>query len=109
MVEIMENEEILQILSKIDKKQDKILKLVTMVAKTLHIVPVSEKEEREIQVLQRKNAAVMQKIQEEIANLETETEKVEDTLNMHSLFEASQAEVYADIIGDDFITDVKED
>ena len=100
----MENEEILQYLSKIDKKQDKILKLVTMIAKTLHIVPVSEKEEREIQVLQRKNAAIMQKIQEELANLEDNSEKVSNSLSIMDLFDASEADVYEDIIGDDFIT-----
>lgn len=100
----MENEEILQYLSKIDKKQDKILKLVTMIAKTLHIVPVSEKEEREIQVLQRKNAAVMQKIQEELAELEDHSEKINNSLSIMDLFDASEADVYGDVIGDDFIT-----
>jgi predicted nucleic acid-binding protein len=99
----MENEEILQYLSKIDRKQDKILKLVTTVAKTLHIVPVSEKEERGIQVLQRKNAAVMQKIQEELADLEDASEKVGDSLSIMGLFDASEADVYGDIIGDDYI------
>ena len=42
-----ENDEILQYLSKIDKKQDKILNLLTKVAKTLHLLPVTEKEELE--------------------------------------------------------------
>ena len=103
----MENEEILQYLSKIDKKQDKILKLVTMIAKTLHIVPVSEKEEREIQVLQRKNAAVMQKIQEELANLEDNSEKVSNSLSIVDLFDASKEDIYEDIIGDDYIAQEK--
>lgn len=100
----MENEEILQYLSKIDKKLDKTLKLVTTIAKTLHIVPVSEKEEREIQLLQRKNAAVMQKIQEELADLEHQSEKVSNSLSMDDLYEASMADVFGDIIGDDYIT-----
>lgn len=99
----MENEEILQLLSKIDKKQDKILKLVTTIAKTLHIVPVSEKEEREIQLLQRKNAAVMQKIQEEIANLENTSEQAQNFLSITDLFTATEADVYEDVIGTDFI------
>ena len=99
----MENEEILQILSKMDKKLDKVLKLTTTIAKTLHIVPVSEKEEREIQLLQRKNAAVMQKIQEEIANLEDSSEKIHNTLSIDDLFKASEADIYGDIIGTDFI------
>lgn len=100
----MENEEILQYLSKLDKKLDKVLKLVTTVAKTLHVVPISEKEERELQLLQRKNVNVIRKVQEEIANLE-EKPKVNDTqtLNFNELFSSAQAEVYDDIIGDDFI------
>ena len=43
----MENEEILQILSKLDKKLDKILALNTKIAKALHLLPVTEKEERD--------------------------------------------------------------
>lgn len=100
----MSDEEILQHLSKIDKKQDKILKLVTMIAKTLHIVPVSEKEEREIQVLQRKNAATIQKIQDEIANMEEKPEESHETLNFGDLLQASKNEIYGDIIGDDYLS-----
>lgn len=103
----MENEEILQLLSKIDKKQDKILKLVTTIAKTLHIVPVSEKEEREIQLLQRKNAYTMQKIQEEIANLEDTSEQAQNFLSISDLFTATKADVYEDVIGTDFIAKEK--
>ena len=99
----MENDEILQKLSKLDKKVDKILKLVTTIAKTLHIVPVSEKEEREIQILQRKNAAVMQKVQDEIANLENTNSKEDAALNMFEYLSLSEDKVYEDIIGDDFI------
>lgn len=97
----MEKEEIGQLLSKMDKKLDKILKLTTTIAKTLHIVPVSEKEEREIQILQRKNAATIQKVQEEIAELEQQPTDSEETLSFDKLFEASQDEIYGDIIGDD--------
>lgn len=99
----MSNEEIGQLLSKIDKKLDKTLKMVTVVAKALHLVPVSEKEEREIQLQQRKNAATMQKIQEEFANLETKEESKEDTLSFDSLLNASEGEIYGDVIGEDYI------
>lgn len=100
----MENEEILQLLSKMDKKLDKILKIDTMIAKTLHIIPVSEKEEREIQLLQRKNAATMQKVQEEFAALEENKERSNSFLGIEDLMSASKAEVYDDIIGEDYIT-----
>jgi len=99
----MENEEILQLLSKIDKKLDKVLKMTTTIAKTLHIVPVSEKEEREILLLQRKNAATMQKVQEEIASLEEKPKEDETSLSFGDLLNANEAEIYNDIIGDDFI------
>jgi precorrin-2 methylase len=101
---IMENEEILQQLSNLNKKTDKILRLVTTIAKTLHIVPVSEKEERDIQLLQRKNAAVMQKIQEELAKLEEVPEQVSNSLSLIDLFDANTEAIYEDIIGDDFIS-----
>lgn len=100
----MENEEILQFLSKIDKKLDKVLKINTTIAKALHLIPVSEKEEREIQLMQRKNASIMQKIEEEIAALEEKPTKNDAQLSINDLFDASQAEIYEDVIGKDFIS-----
>jgi len=99
----MENEEILQYLSKMDKKLDKILKLTTTIAKTLHIVPVNEKEEREIQVLQLKNAGIIKKVQDELAELTETKDDSNDTLSIMDLFNASEADVYGDIIGEDYI------
>lgn len=98
----MNDEEIGQLLSKIDKKLDKVLRLTTLVAKTLHIVPVNEKEEKEIQLLQRKNAATIQKVQEEIAALEKKDDKPDASLSFTKLLNASEAEIYNDVIGDDF-------
>lgn len=100
----MEEDKILQNLSKLDRKLDKILKLTTTIAKTLHIVPVTEKEEREIQLLQRKNANVMKTIQEEIANLEENSEKLSNFLSITDLFGASDEEVYEDVIGSEYFT-----
>ena len=100
----MENEELGQLLSKLDKKLDKILKMTTTIAKSLHLVPVSEKEEREIQLLQRKNTAVMQKIQDELANLEEKPKESEETLSINRLFEAGEREIYEDILGDDILS-----
>ena len=101
----MTNEEIGQLLSKVDKKLDKVLKLMTTLAKTLHVVPVSEKEEREIQLLQRKSAATMQKVQEEIAELESPTKTQDDnTLNFSTIFDATESDIYSDVIGDDYIS-----
>ena len=82
---------------------DKILRLTAVIAKTLHVIPVTEKEERQIQDLQRKNASVMQKIQEEMAKLEPQVEKVENSLSFDDIYNASQAEVYGDIIDTDYL------
>ena len=99
----MENEEILQYLSKLDKKLDKITKIVTTVAKTLHVLPVSEKEEREIQIAQRKNAKIMQTIQEELASLEAGPKENNNFLSFSDLIDFENENVYEDIIGDDYI------
>ena len=42
-------------LTAVEKKLDKLLNINTMVAKALHLLPVTEKEEREIQIQQRTN------------------------------------------------------
>ena len=62
----MNNEEFEQLLSKIDKKLDKTLNLLTKVAKTLHLLPVTEAEERKIQITQRSNLATAAKINDEL-------------------------------------------
>ena len=99
----MSDEELEQYLSKMDKKLDKILKLTTTIAKTLHIVPVNEKEECEIQVLQLKNAGIIKKVQDELSELTETKNDANDTLSIMDLFNASEADVYGDIIGEDYI------
>ena len=94
--------ELEEYLTKIDKKLDKILKMTTTIAKTLHIVPVSEKEEREIQLLQRKNVATIQKVQDEIANLEQQPEDTHNILSFADIVNADSHDIYADILGDDY-------
>lgn len=98
----MTDEELEQRLSKIDKKLDKVLKLETVIAKALHLVPVSEKEERDIQISQRKNAATMQKIQEELAAMEPKKEESDNSLSFNDLVDASDAEIYSDVIANDY-------
>lgn len=100
----MSDEEIIQLLSNIDKKQDKILRIVTVIAKALHLMPVSEKEERDIVLIQRKNAAVMQKIQEEMAMYEEKPKDETNTLSFEKIMNETKAEVYSDVIGSDIIS-----
>lgn len=103
----MDNEEILQKLSNIDKKLDKILNLTTKIAKTLHLLPVTEKEERDIQLLQRKNLATAAKITNELDAMENkESEDATITGNVFDFISnASDNEVLSDIIGEDYLGD----
>ena len=100
----MENEEILQILSKIDKKLDKILALNTKIAKALHLLPVTEKEERDIQIQQRTNLNQAAKITAELDNMENKSgEDAGNSLDVDLYTKAPQEEVYSGIIGDDIL------
>ena len=99
--ELMENEEILQKLSNIEKKQDKILSLLTKVAKTLHLLPVTEKEERNIQLLQRSNLDQAAKVSAQLDDMQNKPKENTDNALGVSLFEASTEEIYEDVIGND--------
>lgn len=92
------NDEILAKLDKIDKTVSKILSINTKIAKTLHLIPVTEKEERDIQILQRKNLEIAAKVNDELNSMEN---KVEDT--SESLFNSIQGNVFNDVLGDDFL------
>lgn len=94
-----ENDEILQYLSKIDKKQDRILNLLTKIAKTLHLLPVTEKEERDIQLTQRKNLAQAAKVNDDLNKMENKPSESQQSLELYT----TPQEVYGDILGDDFL------
>ena len=94
-----DNDEILQYLSKIDRKQDKILNLLTKVAKTLHLLPVTEKEEHDIQLLQRKNLAQAAKVNDDLNKMENKPSESQQKLELYTTPQA----VYGDVLGDDFL------
>lgn len=94
-----ENDEILQYLSKIDKKQDRILNLLTKIAKTLHLLPVTEKEERDIQLTQRKNLSQAAKVNDDLNKMENKPSESQQSLELYT----TPQEVYGDILGDDFL------
>lgn len=100
----MENEEILQYLSKLDRKLDKILNMQTKIAKTLHLLPVTEKEERAIQLQQRDNLSLARKVSDDLdamANIKQTSD--ENALGISIYEDASQEEIYTDIIGNDIL------
>jgi uncharacterized protein Yka (UPF0111/DUF47 family) len=90
-----------QELSKIHKKLDKILNLQTKIAKTLHLIPVTEKEEKAIQILQRKNMDLANKVYEALDDMQN-IEKEKPINSFTDLF-TNTKDVYSDVIGDDFL------
>lgn len=92
------NDEIIAKLDKIDKTVSKILSINTKIAKTLHLIPVTEKEERDIQILQRKNLEIAAKVNDELNSMENKTEDTSE-----SLFDSIQGNVFNDVLGDDFL------
>ena len=97
----MENLEAIQELSnKLDtltKQVSKLLNINTKIAKTLHLIPVTEKEERALQILQRKNLQLAAKVNDELNDMEN---KLNDEYAEEFKFEGS---IFGDVLGDDFL------
>lgn len=91
-------------LAKIDKKLDKTLNLLTKIAKTLHLLPVTEKEERALRLLQRDNMAAAAKVDGELEGMSPKRPESAAHLSiMEDVGSLSEAQVYDGIIGDDLI------
>ena len=89
-------------LDKLDKKLDKLTNIVTKIGKALHLVAVTEKEERDIQLLQRRNMELTAKVSEELAAMSPKKEL--DTPEMLSIFDNfEQSELFGDVLGDDLL------
>lgn len=88
------------LLTKIDKKLDKILNMQTKIAKALHLIPVTEKEERAIQIQQRKNLEQAAKVNDDLNAMENKN--IDSPPTLDTLF-TSKEEIYNDILGDDFL------
>lgn len=91
----------------LSKKVDKLLNLTTKIAKTLHLVPVTEKEEKAIQIMRERNAQQAFKVAEERADLKNEQEDI-FAPSMELFQQLSIADVYSDILADDVIPQGKE-
>lgn len=87
-------------LNAISKKQDKILQMLTKVSKALHLVPVTEKEERAMQIAQRENFSIAAKVNDELNAMEP---KEDDQARVRSMYDYTQSEVFADVVGDDIL------
>ena len=86
-----------KLLTTIVKKQDKILAQQTKILKALHLLPVTEKEERAMQIQQRESAGMALKVAQDLADMAGEKPAASN-----SLAEIIAAEdAYEGIIGDD--------
>lgn len=81
------------------KKVDKILAQQTKILKALHLLPVTEKEERALQIQQRENAGIALKVADDLANMAGDKEKAPKSL-MEFLY---SGDVYNDVLGDDLL------
>lgn len=96
----MENlTEIVESITLLSKKVDKLLNLNTKIAKSLHLIPVTEKEEREIQLLQRTNLQIAAKVNEELSAMQP----VEPDFTQLTIGALEVPNVFSDVLGDDYI------
>lgn len=95
----MDDNEIKDLLGKLTKKVDKLLNINTKIAKALHLIPVSEKEERDIQLTQRTNLQTAAKVNDDLNAMENKTES-----EHVSIFEeVAVGSVFGDVLADDFL------
>ena len=90
-----------EVLTQLTKKIDKLVTLNTKIAKSLHLIPVTEKEEREIQLLQRSNLKLAAKVNEDLASLEPPAE----TFSQLTMGTLEIAGVFSDVLGSDYFTE----
>lgn len=94
----MNEAEILKLFEKLEKKIDKLLNLNTKIAKTLHLVPVTEKEERAIQIMRERNAQQAYKVDEERRNFKNEEDTELPAPSLETFQQMSIQDIYADVL-----------
>lgn len=98
-----QNELLCEISEKIDKLSRKIDKLVTLntkIAKSLHLLPVTEREERELQLLQRTNMQLAAKVNDDLNSLIPVSEEISQL----SVGNLDISEIYADVLGEEYLS-----
>lgn len=99
------NTEILEFLAKLDKKVDRLTNTVTKIAKTLHLIPVTEKEERDLQIMQRTNLGIAAKVSADLDALSPKQDE-SDASYLQSVYAAfsQPADIFSDVVADDYLT-----
>lgn len=87
-------------MEQINKKLDKAINLQTKIAKVLHLIPVTEKEEREFQLRRRENAEIVSKVASQL--MEMEPKKDNDVAVLPSLQDIA-LDNFSDVLADDFL------
>ena len=87
-------------LDRIEKKLDRLITLNTKIAKVLHLIPVTEKEEREFQLRRRENAKIVSKVTSQL--MEMEAKKDVDSAVLPSLQDIA-LDNFSDVLADDFL------
>ena len=88
-------------LVRLEKKLDKLLNLNTKIAKTLHLVPVTEKEEKAIQIMRERNTAQAYKVDEERRDFKNEAESELFAPTLDAIQSMSMQDVYSDVLTSD--------
>ena len=91
--------EIVNAIAQLTKKVDKVLALNTKIAKALHLLPVTEKEERALQILQRNNMQLAAKVNDDLSAMEPPQED----FSQLSIGNLDVAGVYSDVLGADYL------
>lgn len=65
---------------RLEKKIDRLTTLLTKIAKTLHLVPVTAKEEKEIQITQRRNQEQVYEVDKELTEMSPDKDQSDKQL-----------------------------
>lgn len=91
-----------------EKEEKELLKLVrannrllTTVAKALHLVPITEKEEQDLQIMRRKNEEQAAKVNSQLNAMEGIPDDYEEN-TLGNLF-SDVGDIYGDILTDEFL------
>jgi len=85
-------------LAEIVKRQDKILAQQTKIMKALHLLPVTEKEEKAMQIQQRESAGIALKVANDLGEIAGDAKNEQRSLINQLL---AEEDPYADVLGSD--------
>ena len=94
-------EELKKLLTDLNRKVDKILNLNTKIAKTLHLIPVTEKEEKAIQIMRERNTQQAYAVTEERSEMKNEQRPDSFAQLLESFTNLTNQELYSDVLADD--------